>query len=59
MTRQLVELHGGELRVESNPGEGSVFSFTLAIAEAAPETAGPKVAAARPAALVAPMPVTS
>lgn len=29
ITRKLVELHGGTLRVESEPGKGSVFSFTL------------------------------
>jgi two-component system sensor histidine kinase ChiS len=27
--RQLVELHGGTLRVDSTPGMGSVFTFTL------------------------------
>ena len=34
VTRQLVELHGGRLAVESTPGEGSVFFFDLAIADA-------------------------
>jgi signal transduction histidine kinase/DNA-binding response OmpR family regulator len=29
ITRKLVELHGGELDVESKPGEGSSFFFTL------------------------------
>jgi signal transduction histidine kinase/DNA-binding response OmpR family regulator len=29
ITRKLVELHGGELDVESKPGEGSCFFFTL------------------------------
>lgn len=29
ITRQLVELHGGTIRVESAPGEGSRFIFTL------------------------------
>ncbi len=29
VTRQLVELHGGTVVVESKPGQGSVFSFTL------------------------------
>jgi len=32
VTRQLVEMHGGELWVESEPGEGSIFYFTLPIA---------------------------
>jgi len=29
ITRKLVELHGGQIRLESSPGEGSRFSFTL------------------------------
>jgi signal transduction histidine kinase len=29
ITRQLVELHGGEIEVQSEPGRGSAFSFTL------------------------------
>jgi CheY-like chemotaxis protein/anti-sigma regulatory factor (Ser/Thr protein kinase) len=29
ISRSLVELHGGELHLESKPGEGSVFSFTI------------------------------
>jgi len=31
--KQLVELHGGTLYVESAPGEGAVFTFTLPLAE--------------------------
>lgn len=29
ITRYLVELHGGRIRLQSNPGSGSLFSFTL------------------------------
>ena len=29
ITKKIIERHNGELRVESNPGEGSTFSFTL------------------------------
>lgn len=29
ITKSLVEMHGGEIRVRSQPGEGSVFEFTL------------------------------
>lgn len=35
ITRRLVELHGGALRAESLPGQGSTFIITLAAASAA------------------------
>jgi signal transduction histidine kinase/DNA-binding response OmpR family regulator len=35
ITRRLIELHGGELDVESEPGAGSCFYFTLPSAERA------------------------
>jgi signal transduction histidine kinase len=33
ITKQLVELHGGEIKVKSEMGKGSTFSFTLPAAE--------------------------
>ncbi|CAM2069541.1 Response regulator [Sulfidibacter corallicola] len=33
VTRQLVELHGGTIRVNSTVGEGSIFTFTLPASE--------------------------
>ncbi len=32
ISRQLVELHGGRIWIESKPGEGAAFTFTLPIA---------------------------
>jgi signal transduction histidine kinase len=37
IARSLVELHGGELRVASQPGQGTTFSFTLPVAAPVPE----------------------
>ena len=39
LTRKLVKLHGGEMRLESEPGKGSTFAFTLPLNTAAPGSA--------------------
>ncbi len=36
ISKQIVQTMGGDIHVESEPGRGSVFSFTLRLAEAAP-----------------------
>jgi len=55
ISRTLVELHGGNLQVTSEPGKGSCFSFTLPVAREergdTPQAAGPM-----PATLPLPLP---
>lgn len=40
ISRRFVELHGGKIRVESEIGKGSIFSFTLPVGEAVIEMGG-------------------
>ncbi|RMG23965.1 MAG: response regulator, partial [Bacteroidetes bacterium] len=46
ISRRLVEMHGGQMWVESEMGKGSTFYFSLPIAK---EEAGQQLAASRPA----------
>jgi DNA-binding response OmpR family regulator/nitrogen-specific signal transduction histidine kinase len=37
LTKRMVELHGGRIRVDSRPGEGSTFTVVLPVGEPVPE----------------------
>ena len=48
ITRHLVELHGGSIRVVSTPGRGSAFMFTLPVSlDPPPQCVGPVVSRVR------------
>ncbi len=42
VTKELVQLHGGEVRVASEPGKGSQFTFTLPVSQETVPTTSPQ-----------------
>ncbi len=48
ITRQLVEMHGGAIQVESSPGQGARFTFTLPLAQGQPLTSQEMAATVAP-----------
>ena len=47
LCQRIVERHGGDIRVDSEPGEGATFSFTLPVEERSPGGIGETTGASR------------